>query len=221
MYEDFELEYDSTFSDPNVADAIIAEASQKLRSLLKQEAKDIIDEANSAQERLLSINREIGEKQLQLHYEAEKLKKLQEEITEDEMHNIPRRYIERFVRKATKNFAPGDTVYQVSIVYKTEPCGLCAGTGKVLCAIKEGNEQRRISCPDCNGTGNLRIAEEAVQRKTIDRIDLTLCFKPDRVSFWNSSAIMLRGNDFKCDPRNLYATEKEALEAIKEAETHA
>ena len=132
------------------------------------------------------------------------------------MRDVPRKYIERFVREATGNFAPGDSVWHLQSKYTTEDCPDCHGSKKVSANIS--GKEIQIDCPTCNGYGFSRKFRYEVVEKTIESIHLILCFNEERVSYWDKECVYLRGKDAYTDAKYIFSTKKEAEKRLKELE---
>ena len=110
MFSDMD---DMYFTNPSKADSIIDEATDRLRDLIKDDVKCVIDAYNKALSEKDNLESDIArlnwEKQhIEDDIEAAKAK------AEDVKNNyIPSAYINKFVSKRTDGYGPGDKVWAV------------------------------------------------------------------------------------------------------------
>ena len=210
MFEDYEELFDSVEG----ANAIIAQAKADLVDLLTDEVKEIIYEAANKKDELDNLNRELRTVEWQIGAKKSELADVQKRCEQAEMRDIPRKYIDKFVRNATGHFAPGDTVWYLASKVKRIPCYMCNGKEDVLANI--GTDLVKIRCPACSGYGEKSITEKVVEQRKVASVHLELCFSPDRVNYWNTKCVYLDRDEYSSDVKNIFRTEEEALAALKE-----
>lgn len=204
--------YEEMFSDVEGANAIIEQARADLHALLTDEVKDIIHEAANAKEELDKLQTELRSVKWLIRQKQIELAKMKEECEQAETRDIPRKYIDKFVRDATGYFAPGDTVWHLTSMYKRIHCDLCNGKKDVLANI--GTELIKIRCPACSGYGEKTITEKVVEQRKVANVHLELCFSSDRVNYWNTKCVYLDRDEYNTDVKSIFRTEEEALAAL-------
>src|SRR5699024_4201960 len=125
-----------------------------------------------------------GRKRVILNNLQEELKELEGKKIKAEKDDMPRKYIDAFVRDITGCFAPGDKVFVLQSKAKRTTCNKCNGEKKVKAII--GGEENNIECPKCKGYGAVSEWYDIVEEKQIEDVHLKLCFQNDRVSVWTS-----------------------------------
>lgn len=158
--------YEDYFTEPSDVDTIIQRAQADIAALFSEKVKQTLDEAAEAEKRLSRLQSEIRSAQYQLIDIESKIKDAQERCDNAELFDIPRRYIQKFVRDATGDYAPGDTVWKIADKGKVEPCCTCGGAKKVKAIL--GNQEIDIACPECGGQG-FHMAQKQDCRKTEGR----------------------------------------------------
>jgi len=132
------------------------------------------------------------------------------------MRDVPKRIIDRITRNVTKDFAPGDKVYMVREELEESTCPLCMGKKKVPAIINV--HEVEVQCPECKGFGKKREHKGIVTEKTIERVDLRLCFESNRIGYWETECIRLYGYDFNISVESLFKTKDEALKELDRRE---
>lgn len=78
----------------------------------------------------------------------------------------------------------------------------------VIDDVKE--KEKRLKELESQGFGKVRDPFTVVKKVKISRVDLTLCFRKDKVSYWTIECIYVDGDDSRCTVENLFKTEEEA-----------
>lgn len=214
MYYDF---YDEVFNAPSEVEAIILEAKQKIEDMFSAEVKQTIDDAAEAKKRLEELQQRIRDAEWKLADVNEKVKSARERAEKAELHDIPKKYISRFVREATGDLAPGDVVWVAENDGFYEACSTCKGSKKVSAQL--GGKEIEVVCPECNGYGRIWKNRYKAVKRTVTCVDLKLCFHENRVGYWNRECVYLSGRENYADAKRIFRTEEEALAYIaKEAQ---
>lgn len=174
--------------------------------LVTKEGAKILSEYNSAQKALREAKREIARSEWKLRRLREKI----DEVEKTEVSNIPNEYINKFVAKYTKGFAPGDTAYVVRESFKKEKCDLCEGKKRLKVKSPAKKEGLIVDCPECGGRGIVRKASYEVKEEKIESVDLKLHLEKGRVQIWSSDTIRFFGADYSSTVANVYTTLEEA-----------
>lgn len=168
------------FTDPIEADNIIDEATNRLRDLIKDDVKCVIDAYNKALREKANLECDIArlkwEKQ---HIEAD-VETAKRDAENAKANQIPEIYINNFVKKYTGSYAPGDVVYVADHSYKTSKCPTCNGTGKVEAFIN--GESNIIKCPKCNGYKNESHCHYFVKKDVVETVGFRLCVGKNHVT---------------------------------------
>ena len=205
----FDYGYDDCFYKPAEIENIICEAENNIKQLFTDKIKNVISEAAEAEKKLEALNREIKKAEYKKKMIEKSLKETEEKAEKAELYDMPKKYIDKFIRNVAKNFAPNDTVYYVKAIFKDSPSEICKGDKKVIAKIN-GTEME-IPCPNCKGYGHNHIVHYGVEKRIISDIRLKLCFdRENRINYWNRECISLIGETSYTDVKNLFATEAEA-----------
>nr|DAQ27392.1 MAG TPA: Inhibitor of TRAP, regulated by-TRAP, AT, TRAP, tryptophan RNA-binding [Caudoviricetes sp.] len=207
MFSDMD---DMYFTNPSEADSIIDEATDRLRDLIRNDVKCVIDAYNKALREKYNLESDIArlnwEKQrIEDDIEAAKAK------AEDVKNNyIPSAYINKFVSKYTNGYGPGDKVWAVVRDFNSNPCTLCDATGYVPAKMDDGTEFRAI-CPKCNGRKTVDNSKYYVSPDKIECVNMRLNFTEKEVSenCWEPLSIVL-AKAGGINPDVFFRTEAEA-----------
>lgn len=210
-------EYGDYFSEPSAADEIIEKAKEDISALLSNEVKSTVEKAVSAKEELSDLQREIYSRQFELERLKQNIDEMRDKCDKTENYEVPRRYIQKFVKNAIGGFVPGDKVWVIGNKREEQKCQTCGGSRKTIANIDAVGEVE-VSCPVCSGRGYTFIDHYSPVQRIIDRIDLKLCFSSNRVNYWNRENIYLTGREYSIDLKDIYPTEAAAREAISERE---
>lgn len=205
-------DYNDIFNEPSEAEAIILKAQADVAELLTAEVKQTIVEVAGSKARLEQLRQEIRSAERRLSNLQKQVEDAKDRAEQAELFDVPAKYISKFVRNAVGDFAPGDTVWVVKSAGEWKECPTCNGRKKVAAQVL--GKEAVITCPDCNGNGQKRYPYSVVEKRTIDRIYLRLCFSPNRVSYWNTENIYLRGDSFHTSLKYVFTSEEEALASI-------
>ena len=210
--EDFDLE--DMFDDMGAAEKVVAQAQQQLSELLKDGIKKTIADAAQARKELADLARQITKARCELLKWQREAAKAQEEFEKARDFDIPKKYIDRIVHNLTGDFAPGDKAYVVKRDRERRTCPMCNGEKKVHATI--AGEVISVQCPNCDGKGVVyQELPPVIEEKTVTEVRLTLCFKKDRVSLWNTENLYLSGSEWSVSPRNVYHSPEEARAAME------
>lgn len=204
------MNYDE-YEDYIYTDGFDQEIEEIVGERVKSKIQAVIDEYNNAVEDLVNIRGEITAKENELKQLEENL----EYIKNDDKYNMPRMYINKFVKEHTGGYAPGDKVWVISSKYELVTCDCCEGTGKLKVNLAAG--ESTVVCPDCRGDGEKSIIKKVIRQDEINRVYLKLCFT-DRVNLWDNECVYLEGAEYSTDPKYIFRTKEEAEQALKEME---
>lgn len=213
MFSDMD---DMYFTNPSEADSIIDEATDRLRDLIKDDVKCVIDEYNKALHEKHNLESDIArlnwEKQrIEDDIEAAKAK------AEDVKNNyIPSAYINKFVSKRTDGYGPGDKVWAVIRDFNSHPCTFCSVTGYVSAKMDDGTEFRAIG-PKCNGRKTVDDNKYYVSPDKIECVNMKLNFTENEVSenCWEPLSIVL-AKAGSINTERLFRTKAEAQAEMHE-----
>lgn len=201
------------FIEPSEADMIIEAAKQKLHGVVNAEARKVLEDYKTAQEQLENLNKEIRAKEHDMELIHEELRRLEKELEQTDKYDMPRKYINKFVKDITGNFVPGDRAWIIDTECEWRECDRCNGT-KEIEAIIDGKTQT-IKCIQCEGRGETRKIAKKIRETRIHNVHLKLCFGEDRVGVWTSDSVYIKGQDWAIRPGDIYSTEEEAEKAMK------
>lgn len=207
---------DMYFTYPSKADSIIDEATDRLRDLIKDDVKCVIDAYNKALSEKDNLESDIArlnwEKQhIEDDIEAAKAK------AEDVKNNyIPSAYINKFVSKRTDGYGPGDKVWAVIRDFNSHPCAFCGTTGYISAKMDDGTEFKAI-CPKCNGRKTVKNNKYYVSLDKIECVNMQLHFTENEVSenCWEPLSIVL-AKAGSINPERIFRTEAEAQAEMHE-----
>lgn len=202
-------ELDTGYFEPGSdTDAIFAEASQKLHDMLKGEIKETINWYEQAKKEICGLEGEIASLRTQKAHIEQQVADALKKADEAESNDIPARYINRFLKKYTGFYVPGDKVWTVATKFSDFPCPLCHGE-KTIEVSHDGNAMR-IECPKCKGRGALIRSVSIPKEETVTGVHLKLCFEGDRVNVWSSDCVYLTHFEWSVNPKCIFRTEAEA-----------
>lgn len=204
------MNYDE-YKDYIYTDGFEQEIEEIVDERVKSKIQAVIDEYGRAVDRLDILQSSVRSKGNELKQLEEKL----EYIKNDDKYNMPRMYINKFVKEHTGGYAPGDKVWVISSKYERVICDCCEGTGKLKVNLPVG--ERIVNCPDCRGYGFNHVAKKVIEEKKVERVDLRLCFT-DRVNLWNNECVYCYNCDGSIKPEYIFRTKEEAEQALKEME---
>lgn len=206
--------YEDYLYESSKADELMEEMKDKLHELITDEAKEIMEAYRAAEGEISELNKQIGRKKVMIRNLQEELKELEGKKIKAEKYDMPRKYIDAFVRDITGCFAPGDKVFVLQSKAKITTCNKCNGEKKVV-AIIEG-EESTIECPKCKGYGKVSEWYDIVEEKQIENVHLKLCFQKDRVGVWTSDSVYVRGQEYAVKPEYIFKSREDAEKAMKE-----
>lgn len=213
MFSDMD---DMYFTNPSEADSIIDEATDRLRDLIRDDVKCVIDAYNKALREKDNLESDIArlnwEKQrIEDDIEAAKAK------AEDVKNNyIPSAYINKFVSKRTDGYGPGDKVWAVIRDFNSHPCAFCGTTGYISAKMDDGTEFKAI-CPKCNGRKTVKNNKYYVSLDKIECVNMKLNFTENEVfeNCWEPLSIVL-AKAGSINPERIFRTEAEAQAEMHE-----
>lgn len=203
----FDYDYDDYFVESSEFEEIVSEAEENIKSLFNERVKSIIDGVKEKEKKLKVLESQIRQSEAKKSRIENDLKEAEEKAKKIDC-NMPQKYIDKFVSEATKGFVPGDTAWRVSTDYEMKECPFCNGKRRLITNVK--GREIEVNCPECQGSGKVRDPFTVVKRIKISRVDLTLCFRNNRVTYWTTECIYVDGDDYKCTVENLFRTEEEA-----------
>ena len=209
MFED----YDDIFGEPSEAEKIITNAETELKALFTEKVKKTIEEARKAQQLLDELQNKIHSAKWKLDTINDEIVKAENRQANAEMYDIPKKYIQRFVEKATGGYAPDDIVWVIKKERVESVCSICNGNKNVKAVICGGVTE--IRCPQCNGVGKEVNYIKKVEKSKVSRVHLKLCFGDNRVNFWDTESVFLDRNEFSTKPEHIFPTEEAAQKALK------
>ena len=207
-------DYEDYLIEPSKADELIEEMKEKLHELITDKAKEIMVAYRKAENELSDLNRQITRKKRDIKNLQEELKELEDKQIKADKYDMPRKYIDAFVRDVTGYFAPGDKVFVLRSKAKRVDCNKCNGEKKIKAIIED--EENTIECPKCKGYGSVWENYDIIEEKEIRDVYLKLCFAKNRVSVWTSDSVYVKGEEYATKPKNIFKTYKDAEKALKE-----
>lgn len=212
MFSDMD---DMYFTYPSKADSIIDEATDRLRDLIKDDVKCVIDVYNKALSEKDNLESDIVRLNLEKQHIEADVEAARRDAENAKTNQIPETYINSFVKKYTGSYAPGDEVYVADHSYKSSKCPTCNGTGKVEASIN--GKSTIITCPKCNGYKNDTHCYYFVKKDVIKTVGLKLCFdkshvtaKQTRFSEFEPTYVYLQDCGGLSDVSLIFRTEAEA-----------
>lgn len=202
-------ELDTGYFEPGSdADAIFTEASEKLHAMLKGEIKETINWYEQAKKEICGLEGKIASLRTQKAHIEQQVADALKKADEAELNDIPARYINRFLKKYTGFYVPGDKVWVVTTKLSDFTCPLCRGE-KTIEVSHDGNAMR-IECPKCKGRGALTQRVSITKEETVTRVDLKLCFEGKRVNAWSGDCVYITHFEWSINPKCIFRTEAEA-----------
>lgn len=209
--------YEDYLYSSSKADELIEEMKEKLHELITDEAKEMMETYRKAENELSDLNGQITRKKRDIKNLQEELKELEEKQIKTDKYDMPRKYIDAFVRDITGYFAPGDKVFVLESKANRIDCNKCSGKKKVK-AIIEG-EESTIECPKCKGYGSVSEYYDIIEEKEIRDVYLKLCFEKNRVGVWTSDSVYVKGEEYATKPKNIFKTYEDAEKVLTELRT--
>lgn len=207
-------EYEEYYTEPSEAELIIEEAKEKLLNLLTDEVKETMDKVAKAKKQLEKLNGDIQDKGWKLKHLTEKIADMETRLELAETKEMPKKYIAKFVKDATGDFAPGDKVWYLQYKPLRTDCPDCHGKKKVTANVL--GKETEVTCPTCDGYGYIRKDDYEIVEKRVSEVKLKLCFYEDRVNYWSRECVYLNGHESYTKPEHIFKTKEEAEEKLKE-----
>lgn len=186
---------------------------ERLDNLINDEAKEIMAEYRKAENELNGLKNQIMREKRDIQNLKAEFEELKKKQIKADKYDMPRKYIDAFVRDVTGYFAPGDKVFILKSKSRRIECDKCNGKKKVNAII--GNEESIIECPKCRGYGVVSESYYEIEESVIGNVYLKLCFNKKRVSLWTSDVVYLKGEDYAVDPKNIFRSLDDAEKALK------
>lgn len=213
--ENFRFDGVDCFEDSSKADEIILDAIEKLQTLMTDKAKELVTDYTKASSNLDQIRREI-------HYAKAEKKRVQEELERAKAclsnyknNDFPRELVQKMAKAVCGDFAPGDEVWIINGNYNPMPCSFCHELGQIFVTFPDGSAGS-IRCPKCEGHKKISHFQHRTEKTKISEIYMKLCFRSDRVSYWDTDTIRVSGSETRVPVENVFKTEEEAQKRADE-----
>lgn len=203
---------EDVFDNPSAVEEVILKAKADIEDLFSAEVKQTIEDAAGAKAQLEQLQQKIRSAEYRLGVLQKQVEDAEKRAEQAELYDVPAKYIAKFVRNATGDLAPGDEVWVIVGDGKWENCPTCNGRKKITAQF--GGKDVEVKCPECDGNGRKYKKRSKVEKRTVDSVHLKLCFRSNRVSYWNTENVYLFGRDSAIDPKFIYRSEEEALAHI-------
>lgn len=213
MFSDMD---DMYFTTPSEADSIIDEATNRLRDLIKDDVKCVIDAYNKAIREKDNLKSDIARLNLEKQHIEADIEAAKSKAEDVKNNYIPSAYINKFVSKRTDGYGPGDKVWAVIRDFNSCLCTFCGATGYVSAKTDDGTEFRAI-CPKCNGRKTVDDNKYYVSPDKIECVNMKLHFTENEVSenCWEPLSIVL-AKAGGINPERIFKTEAEAQAEMHE-----
>lgn len=209
-------EYEDCVVSVGEADCVIKNAVDELENLLTSEARSLMEQARSAKKESEGANMELLRLKRAISEADAELERKKRKLDEYEKTCLPNEFVRRMVFNATGGYAPGDKVYQIVSDRHESKCTACGGSKEISVTI-DGTEHK-AQCPVCKGWGYVATYTDRIKESTVSSVYLKLCFRKDRVSYWNTECVFLDGKDSSTNPKKIFRTKEDAERAIAEKE---
>lgn len=206
--------YEDYFYEPSAVDLIIEEAKKKIHELIKENIANTIEEYKYAKDKLDSLDSDVKMKKYEIEKLKQRIDELEKEHEKKDRYDMPRKYIDKFVRDITGYFAPGDKVFIIESSNNWNKCDKCNGTNKVKALID--GEEIMVKCPKCDSFGKVANTIKKIEERVIDDVHLKLVFRKDRVGVWTSDSVYVKGREYALSPKKIYKTYEEAEKAMND-----
>lgn len=208
-------ELDTGYFEPGSdADAIFAEASQKLHDMLKGEIKETINWYEQAKKEICGLEGKIASLRMQKAGIEQQVADALKKADEAEVNDIPARYINSLVKKYTGFYAPGDEVWVIRNAFHNEECPCCHGKKRIDVAFE--GKSMNIECPCCAGCGTKAGRVSIVKKEIVSDVVLQLSFDKNRASLLSGYGVYVSGSDFATPLDSVYRTEDAATAKAEE-----
>ena len=144
----FDYDYDDYFVEPSEFEEIVSEAEENIKQLFNERVKSVIDGVKDKEKRLKELESQIRQSEAKKARIENGLKEAEEKAEKVDC-NMPQKYIDKFVNRATKGFAPGDTAWRVATEYEIKECPFCSGERRLITNVK--GRKIEVGCPECHG----------------------------------------------------------------------
>lgn len=213
--ENFRFDGVDCFEDSSEAGEIIRDAVEKLQALMTDRAKELVTDYTKASSNLDKLRREI-------HYAKAEKKRVQEELERAKAclsnyknNDFPRELVQKMAKAICGDFAPGDEVWIINGNYNSMPCSFCHELGEISVTFPDGSAGS-IRCPKCEGHKKISHFQHRTEKTKISEIYMKLCFRSDRVSYWDTDTIRVSGSETRVLVENVFKTEEEAQKRADE-----
>lgn len=195
------------------ADEIVSNAVRQLEELVSDDAKIMLQKYHDLETRKLELEREIHKLEIKKHKSEEDLKDQIALYERMDMEDLPKGFVSKIVGSLIGDFKIGDYVWTIGTEYKSFECPLCHGKGLVFAKIGE-NPDLEIKCPKCDGYKKISKLSYCVQKRKIERFEISLSFNSDnRMWVVDEDHIVFYDGNCNRNKNGLYKTEQEAIDA--------
>ena len=195
------------------ADQIVSSAIEQLKDLVSDSTKASMKEYQDLEARKIKLQREVNELEYKKHKSEEELKDQIALYERMDMEDLPRGFVNKIVDSLIGDFKIGDYVWTIGTEYRSFECPLCHGKGVVFAKIGE-NQDFEIKCPKCNGYKKISKLSYHVQKRKIERFEISLSFNSDnRMWVADEDHIVFYDGNYNRNTNGLYKTEQEAIDA--------
>lgn len=206
-------DYEDYIIEPSEFEKVVEEMKDKLQDLIKDEAKQMMEDYKQMDEEFIELKNEINRKKRKLESLEKEIEDMETKYEQADIRDIPKKYMDRIVRHYTGDFVPGDKVFITDNRSSRVECDKCQGK-KEIKAIIDG-EETMIECVKCKGYGAITNTTMVIEERVVKSVYLKLGFSKDGVSLWSSDCVYVRGMEYAIAPKYVYRTKEDAEKAIK------
>lgn len=204
--------YEDCYDNQSEADAIIEEATDKLREIIVQPIKDRLKYINEWEDKYYKKDANLAKLQQELEKQRQALEKEKQEWN-SEKENKPIEFINTITDKVCKGLKIGQKVWRIKSNYYNIPCPKCNGTRKIQVKYFDGQivEEKCSCCDGKKTTVSYEIVEDYIEEiklyLSIDEKTINIYTRGD--SDYSFGYVFLK--EFgQCDINNVFATPEKA-----------